>query len=519
MSGKNDSDCPSIEEQEKRVRKLFEEVVLFCKGNVQSSGSFHEFEVQLQSHVQHLACALVQLFLICYYHRFNISPWRESGKYFYRRKPISRTIKTIWGSVCYWRCHLALKKGGGGFYPMDACLGLTRDGFSQGVISLAVRLSTQMSFNSAAEVLRMTIGYSPAVSSIEEHVLGVGRYTSEYMNISAPQSMPLSEGGDEILIIEADGKATPTATETELEKRRGKRRNTGQKSCNCRRHRSPEHKPQTEKKRRKAGDKSKNGRSITLVAMYTLKKGTDGKLHGPYNKKIYGSYSPRKVMLEWASDQAIKRGFSKDSPDVHIAIDGEKCLYNNLSEHFPNASFALDVYHLEEHIWLAGRSFHRVNSRKLKEWVQDKMEMLYNDHEKLILSLNELKITYEKTNRWKKRYEAIEKLLKYMEPRKEMLRYKQYKELDLPIASGIIEGAARYVVGERMDCSGMRWIPERAEKLLQLRCVEVNGDWDNFFKHYHEKNIRLMKEGLEIQLRRSETDELPTSLEELNRAA
>ena len=41
--------------------------------------------------------------------------------------------------------------------------------------------------------------------------------------------------------------------------------------------------------------------------------------------------------------------------------------------------------------------------------------------------------------------------------------------------SGIVEGAARYVVGERLDCSGMRWIPERAEALFHLRCIELTG--------------------------------------------
>ena len=48
------------------------------------------------------------------------------------------------------------------------------------------------------------------------------------------------------------------------------------------------------------------------------------------------------------------------------------------------------------------------------------------------------------------------------------------------IASGVVEGAARYVVGERLDNSGMRWIEERAEAVLLLRCIEVNGDWEAF---------------------------------------
>jgi hypothetical protein len=43
------------------------------------------------------------------------------------------------------------------------------------------------------------------------------------------------------------------------------------------------------------------------------------------------------------------------------------------------------------------------------------------------------------------------------------------------IATGVVEGAARYVVGERLDNSGMRWIEERAEAVLLLRCIEVSG--------------------------------------------
>ena len=53
-------------------------------------------------------------------------------------------------------------------------------------------------------------------------------------------------------------------------------------------------------------------------------------------------------------------------------------------------------------------------------------------------------------------------------------------EQDLVIGSGQVEGAARHVVGERMDCAGMRWLQGKGEALLQLRCLELNGDWDRF---------------------------------------
>jgi len=97
-----------------------------------------------------------------------------------------------------------------------------------------------------------------------------------------------TDDGD-ILVIEVDGKATPTATEAERDKRRGKRRKTPP-ACGCARHRGQAKRAcRGKKKRRKPGDKSKNGRSITLVVMYTLKRGDDGRLHGPIHKRVWGS--------------------------------------------------------------------------------------------------------------------------------------------------------------------------------------------------------------------------------------
>ena len=54
--------------------------------------------------------------------RLNQCPWLEEGKY-YQGNLVSRTIKTIYGDVRYWR-HYLVRKGGGGFYPLDACVSL-----------------------------------------------------------------------------------------------------------------------------------------------------------------------------------------------------------------------------------------------------------------------------------------------------------------------------------------------------------------------------------------------------------
>ena len=67
--------------------------------------------------------------------------------------------------------------------------------------------------------------------------------------------------------------------------------------------------------------------------------------------------------------------------------------------------------------------------------------------------------------------------------------YKSLREQDLEISSGAVEGAVNYVIAKRFDSGGMRWIKQRAEALLQLRCIEANGDWDEFIKFVHDKTI------------------------------
>ena len=172
---------------------------------------------------------------------------------------------------------------GSGFYPLDTISGLTRDGFAPSVISLAAHVAARVSFISSVKLFTCFYGWSPSATSIETLVSGLGGKAGGYMEIAE-----VPEGDGEVLIIEADGKATPTATDEELEKRR-KKRGKNKKGC-CQRHRGKEKRKGKKRWRRWKGDKSKNGRSITIAVMYTLRRGADGLLHGPVNKIVWASH-------------------------------------------------------------------------------------------------------------------------------------------------------------------------------------------------------------------------------------
>ncbi len=68
-----------------------------------------------------------------------------------------------------------------------------------------------------------------------------------------------------------------------------------------------------------------------------------------------------------------------------------------------------------------------------------------------------------------------------------------------------------YVIAKRFDSGGMRWIKERAEHLLQLRCIEVNNDWDAFIEFVHDRTReQAQREHRNLSLRRTEPAPLPT---------
>lgn len=249
---------PAIEELTNNIRSKSEDIITFCTQVAEVN--FYIVEQSLRTQVYLLARMYLELYLFSLQERFDYPAWLKTGLY-YQGKCLPRTIKTIFGEVRYWR-HYFMIKSGGGFYPLDAHVGLTRDGFSPLVISLATKLATRMSFASSALVFWCFYGWSPSSEAIQHLVLGMGRDTIAYMeHLDAP------EGDGDILVIEVDGKATPTATDEELQKRRGKRK-PKKHACTCPRHRNKlKRKCRCKKKRREKGDKSKNGRSITLVVM------------------------------------------------------------------------------------------------------------------------------------------------------------------------------------------------------------------------------------------------------------
>src|SRR5512135_964532 len=283
---------PACDALPQLIRQRLDAIIAFCLGDPGPT-SFLDFERSLLGLLRSLGCLLIQLFLQARHRRLDLTPWTQARGYRVADAAAERALKTSCGERTYHRAYLLPRRGGGpGVHPVDAALGLTRDAYSPLVIGWFCRLATRVSFQAASRLGGMLLGAAPPASAIEEWVLGLARPAYVYLSDG-----PLPEDDGEVLVIEVDGKAAPTATERELRRRRGPR-SRHRPGCQCQRHRGRAKRQRRGRRtRRKKGDKSKNGRSATLVVMYTLRRGEDGRLHGPINKKVFGTFGSRRSAL------------------------------------------------------------------------------------------------------------------------------------------------------------------------------------------------------------------------------
>ena len=460
---------------------------------------------QIERELRTLIFSLARLFLAYLLARRQehsgivVASWLRCG---FRRRDLARKhLSTFFGRVTFWRTYVR-KPGETGFHPLDLALGLTADGFSFLVMEMCARLSTLASYEQVTGLLLYFLSWSPSKTTVEKAVLGFGRHSGDWFAAAPPP-----QGDGEVLVIQIDSKATPTATEEELEKRRGKR-DESKRPLSPRHRGRAKRKRRGTKRRRRKGDKSKNGKAATIVVMYTLKRARDkdGKpvLLGPINKRVYASYAPKRHAFAIARREARKRGFgAKSRKTIHIVTDGDEDLERYSKDFFPKARHTLDIMHVLEYFWEAGRFAFKEGSDELTAWVKKQERRLYRGKAAdAILALNEFQVGSEKQDR-------LEQIQSYLQKRMGMMDYDELRQHDLDVASGAVEGAVRHVIAKRFDSSGMRWIRERAEALLQLRCIEINGDWDAFVAFVAERVAHSQADGQTLRVLNTRAASLP----------
>ena len=217
-----------------------------------------------------------------------------------------------------------------------------------------------------------------------------------------------------------------------------------------------------------------------VAVVYTLRRLPDGTWEGPVNKRLLATFGGLAALRPRLKREAELRGYGTKRT-VFLA-DGAKALWILQQELFPKATPCLDWYHLCEYLWEAGGAVHKEGSDELAAWVQQrKDELRAGKIDDVIAAVQALVRRIGKSGPGTKgRRERLRKSLRYIENHREQLQYAQLLAEDIDIATGAVEGAVKHLVGARLDGSGMRWSPLRAEHVLTLRLVVINGIWEEF---------------------------------------
>lgn len=355
--------------------------------------------------------------------------------------------------------------------PMARALGLP-GGFTLPLVTLVAKFCAMMAFLPTRQVLRDLLGWAPAPRSVLRMVDTVGAEARGFLDQAA-----VPEDDTDILLITADGKGAPTISSAENARRRQPHR----KGTGGRRQK----KSGTPKKRRGPGKKSKNAKMAAVGVICSLK--LDEKGHArPVNKRIYATFTTYRALFVWLKAEAVRRGYgTKKFRKVQFVADGADVLWNLQKEFFPDAEVCLDWVHAVEKLWACGKAINRGSRTKrapLEAWVHEQKRRLRRGQLKdVIATLRTALAGTAATGPGNKyRREVLEDTINHFVKNRTRMRYKRLREQGLVIGSGLIEGTVRHLVGMRLDGPGMRWGKARAEAVLHLRCVLLNGLWGDF---------------------------------------
>lgn len=442
-----------------------------------------ELEGELWTRLLALGRAMVTLFLVHQAQRPWSSRYEHDGQqYVIDERGRTSDVGTRFGKVSFWRPigRVVGRCRAKADLPVDRELGLCA-GFSLGTVTSMVRLCAMLPFATSMGVFRAFSEWSPSIRATLRMVDGLGAHARPFLEQA---EAPEDDGA--ILVIEVDGRGAPMMRETEHERRRQPRPRAKQKKL--KRHQIREKRKKAARPRRKKGDKSKNSKLAIVGVLYTLKKTPQG-LEGPINKRIYATFESHEALMRRLLCEARKRGYGKKGKTVVFLADGCDHIWRWQQQLFPDAIPCVDWYHVAEKLYSAGLTMHREGSAELSAWVDKQKERLASGQVwDVVDDLSAVLAAVPKTGPGtKSKRKTLFDVIRYLGDHSDRLMYDKLRARDLPIGSGAVEGAVRNLIAVRFDGPGMRWGRERSEVLLQLRCIVLNGMWEDFVTYLRQR--------------------------------
>jgi hypothetical protein len=391
-------------------------------------------------------------------------------------------------------------KGVPSLFPRDAVLNLPPCGYSWGLQRLAEMFCRAVSYEQAHEFVHAATGVAVGKRQLEQVIAAAAAdaerfYQDRNQDRAAVPAAGEQEQGLPPLAISAGGKGVAMLP--------GARR---------RRTRAPEQKVRTFEKRAGTGEKKGCKRMAETGAVFDVavpeqQPRTPEQVMRP--DPGAGTTAPRAQNRWYACDITAGRDVTigkifdeadRRDPGHHrtwIALADGDIYQLGLIQAAAAArgitlAIVIDFIHVLEYLWKAAWCFHAPRDPATEDWVTAQgLDILHGRTGQVITRIARLAADHP-PKPGGEHAKIIQKTLHYLDAKQPYLDYQRALAEGWPIATGVIEGACRHLVQDRMGITGARWSLQGAQAMLWLRAIAASGDtdayWDWHITREHQRN-------------------------------
>lgn len=397
----------------------------------------------------------------------------------HKRKNCSRQLNTMFGKVI---AHRRGYSDGGvdSIFPQDAQLNLSTDQCSDGLRRQTAFAVSEQSFDKAS----VSISRNTATTVAKRQIENITRHLSLDFDAFYKSRQRKDSNSSDLLVLTCDGKGVVM--------RQQDLRPATQKAA-----KSSKHKKLTRLSR---GEKRNRKRMATVASVYNIaphsrsadsiigSKEENSHPPKPSNKRVWASVekSPREVIEQMFSE--ARRRDPNQRREWAVLVDGQpvqlKTLRQVIKKQNINATIVMDFIHVLEYLWKAAYCFFDESSQEAEDWVKERaFKVLAGEASQVAAGIRR---SSTKRNLNSKERKNADKCSDYLLKYKNYLRYDKYLAAGYPIATGVIEGACRYLIKDRMDITGARWGLKGAEAVIKLRAIIASNDFEEYFS-FHKR--------------------------------
>jgi len=400
----------------------------------------------------------------------------------------SRRIMSVFGPVELFRTGYG-RRDESPLYPRDGELNLTEDSYTFGTRKRVAVEASKNSFDETVETIRETTGANVPKRQAQELL---ERAVGDFDDFYKGREVMEQETSGPILVISVDGKGIVMRKEDLREATR----------------KAAEQRTRKLKKKLTRGEKRDTKRMATVATVYTiephcrtpddivdevrrLRRASDER-PSPENKRVWASIekSPEEVIDE-AFEEACRRDPEKKRHWVAL-VDGNKAQIRILKElarlYGVQLTIVLDIMHVLGYLWKAAYSFHEEASKESEEWVREKLREILKGKAGYVAGGIRRSATLRRLTGSKRK--AVDKCCNYILSYTDCMHYETCLSVGFPIATGVVEGACRHLINDRMDVTGARWSLKGAESVLKMRALRASGDFAQYWQYHENRELK-----------------------------